>query len=317
MGVKDYYDILGVSRTASDKDLKQAYRKLARRYHPDVNPGDSSSEARFKEINTAFEVLSDPKKRKAYDKWGENWPYADQLEAQQGSGPFTNTGGFSGFKGFSKTDGRGAAFQFIDLEDLGDYNDLGSIFSTFARGAKTKTTSSRPRRGQNVEYKTNVTLEEAYHGTTRVLNDPVGQRLEVKIPPGVKEGSRVKVTGKGTPGPGGGPRGDLFVVASVMQHPVFERKGDDLYVDVPVSLTSAVLGGEVTVPSLKGKNLALTIPPETQNGKVFRLKQQGMPIMGDTSYGDLLARIKVIIPQKLSDKERELFRELKRLRPDV
>ena len=315
MGTKDYYDILGVSRTASDKDIKQAYRKLARKYHPDVNPGDNSAESRFKEVNTAYEVLSDAKKRKAYDKWGENWPYADQLEAQHNQSPFGGYTDFAGFHGFKGQPGQSAHFEFIDLNDLGDYSDLGSIFSNFARGASAKTASQRPRRGQNVEYKTEVTLEEAYHGTTRTLQDPTGSRLEVKIPPGVKNDSRVKISGKGGPGPGGGPRGDLYVVTTVSPHGVFERKGDDLYVDVSVPLTDAVLGGEVSVPSPKGKSLSLKIPPDTQNGKVFKLKQQGMPKMGDATSGDLFAKIKIVLPDNLTDKERELFQELKRLRP--
>jgi len=314
MAAKDYYDILGVSRTASEKDIKQAYRKLARKYHPDVNPGDTSAEAKFKEVNTAFEVLSDAKKRKAYDKWGENWPYADQLEARQRQNPFGGFSDFSGFQGFKGQPGQGAHFEFIDLNDLGDYSDLGSIFSNFARGAGAKTAPQRPRRGQNIEYKTEVTLEEAFHGTTRTLQDPTGSRLEVKIPPGVKNDSRVKISGKGGPGPGGGPRGDLYIVTAVMPHSTFERKGDDLYVDVNVPLTDAILGGEVSVPSLKGKKLSLQIPPETQNGKVFRLKQQGMPKMGVTTSGDLFAKVKVILPEKLTQHEKELFQELKKLR---
>jgi DnaJ-class molecular chaperone len=314
MSAKDYYDILGVSRTASDKEIKQAYRKLARKYHPDVNPGDNSAESRFKEVNTAYEVLSDTKKRKAYDKWGENWPYADQLEAQQKQSHFGGFSDFAGFQGFAGQPG-GTTFEFIDINDLGDYSDLGSIFSNFARGAGTRTASQRPRRGQNVEFKTEVILEEAYHGTTRTVQDPTGKNLEVKLPPGVKDGSRIKISGKGTPGPGGGPRGDLYVVTTVRPHNIFERKGDDLYVDVNVPLTDTVLGGEVSVPSPKGKYLSLKIPPETQNGKVFRLKQQGMPKMGVNAKGDLFAKIKITIPEKLTEKEKELFQELKKLRP--
>ena len=312
--MKDYYSILGVSKTASDKDIKQAYRRLARKYHPDVNPGNKSAEARFKEINTAHEVLSDPKKRKAYDKYGDKWQYADQLDAQQQQNPFSGFTDFSGFQGFARPSGQHTTFEFVDLNDSGDYNDLGSIFSNFVRGS-TRTASHRPRRGQNVEFGTEVTLEESYNGTIRVIQDITGHRLEVKVPPGVKDGSRVKVTGKGELGPGGGPRGDLYLVITVKPHATFERKGDDLYVDVPVTLADAILGGEVSVPSPKGRQLALTIPPETQNGKVFRLKQQGMPKMGDNTKGDLFAKVKVVLPEKLTPREKELFQELKKLRP--
>ncbi len=311
--MKDYYGILGVSKTANDKDIKQAYRRLARKYHPDVNPGNKSAEARFKEINTAYEVLSDPKKRKAYDKYGDKWQYADQLDAQQ-QNPSGGFADFSGSQGFSRPAGQGTTFEFVDLNDSGDYNDLGSIFSNFVRGG-TRTASHRPRRGQNIEFSTEVTLEEAYNGTTRVVQDITGHRLEVKVPPGVKDGSRVKVTGKGELGPGGGPRGDLYLAITVMPHATFEQKGDDLYVDVPVPLADAILGGEVSVPSPKGNQLALTIPPETQNGRVFRLKQQGMPKMGENSKGDLFAKVKVILPEKLTPREKELFQELKKLRP--
>lgn len=313
MAAKNFYDVLGVSKSASGKDIKQAYRRLARKHHPDVNPGDKSADARFKDINTAYEVLSDPKKRKAYDKYGDNWPYADQLDAQQ-QGPF---GGFSGFSDSARRPGQrqGTRVQFVDFGDLGDYSDLSDIFTTFARGAGARAAPERPRRGRNVEYPTEVTLEEAYHGTTRVVEDVLGHRLEVKVPPGVKDGSRVKVSGKGEPGPGEGPRGDLYLVVSVRPHSVFERKGNDLYVDVSVPLADAVLGGEASVPTLKGKKLSLKVPPETQNGRAFRLKQQGMPVMGDTAKGDLIARIKVVIPENLTQGEKELFEELRRLRP--
>lgn len=311
MATKNYYDVLGVSKTASDKEIKQAYRRLARKHHPDVNPGDKSAEARFKDINTAYEVLSDTKKRKSYDKYGDKWQYADQLDAQQ-QGPF---GGFSNFSEFAKKSGQGTRVQFVDFGDMGDYSDLGDIFTTFARGAGARAAPQRPRRGRNVESPAEVTLEEAFYGTTRVVEDVLGHRLEVKVPLGVKDGSRIKVSGKGEPGPGEGPRGDLYLVVSVRPHPVFQCKGHDLHVDVPVPLADAVLGGEASVPTLKGKHLSLKIPPETQNGKMFRLKQQGMPVMGDTSRGDLIAKIKVVIPENLKEREKQLFEELRRLRP--
>ena len=303
MAAKDYYNILGLNRSATDKDIKQAYRKLARKHHPDVNPGDKSAEARFKEINSAYDVLSDPEKRGKYDKYGDQWQYSDQFEAQRGT-PFGGSGGFSGFKA-----GPGATYEFADLSDMGD---LGDLFG-FARGFGTKTKTRRPRRGQDIEYAAEVTLEEAYSGSTRVVTDMTGHRLEVKIPPGVNNGSRIKVAGKGEPGIGGGPSGDLYLVVSVKPHQTFQRRDSDLYVEVSVPLIDAVLGGEVEVSSLKGK-LSLKIPPETQNGKVFRLAGQGMPKIGANKKGDLLAKVNVMLPQKLTDKEKELFSQFRQLR---
>ena len=303
MAGKDYYKILGSNRSATDKDIKQAYRKLARKHHPDVNPGDKSAEARFKEINSAYDVLSDPEKRKKYDKYGDQWQHADQFEAQHGT-PFGGSGGFPGFKA-----GPGATYEFVDLSDMGD---LGDLFG-FARGFGTKTRTRRPRRGQDIEYATEVTLEEAYSGSTRVVTDMTGHRLEVKIPPGVNNGSRIKVSGKGEPGIGGGPSGDLYLVVSVKPHRTFQRSDGDLYVEVSVPFIDAVLGGEVEVSSLKGK-LSLKIPHETQNGKVFRLAGQGMPKIGSDKKGDLLAKVNVMLPQKLTDKEKELFSQFRQLR---
>ncbi|MBA7473641.1 MAG: DnaJ domain-containing protein [Dehalococcoidia bacterium] len=298
MAGKDYYNILGLNRNATDKEIKQAYRRLARKHHPDVNPGDKSTESRFKDITTAYEVLSDPEKRKKYDRFGENWQYAEQFAGQQGA-PY-------GFPG------KGTHFEFVDLSDFGDMGNLSDLFGGFTRGFGTSTRTRRPRRGQDIEYATEVTLEEAYHGSTRVVTDMTGNRLEVKIPPGVNDGSRIKVAGKGGPGPGGGPNGDLYLVVAVKPHHIFQRKDSDLHVEVSVPLTDAVLGGEVSVSSLKGK-LALKIPPETQNGKVFRLAGQGMPRMGATTKGNLFAKVKVVMPQKLTERERELFRQLKEI----
>ena len=303
MAGKDYYSILGVNRNANDKEIKQAFRKLARKHHPDVNPGDKSAESKFKEINNAYEVLSDPEKRKKYDRFGENWQHAEQFAGQPGAP--------HGFPG------QGANFEYVDLSDMGDLGDLSDLFGGFSRGFGTRTKTRRPRRGQDVEYAAEVTLEEAYHSSTRVVTDMTGHRLEVKVPPGVKDGSRIKVTGKGGPGSNGGPNGDLFLVITVKPHHVFQRKESDLHVDISVPLIDAVLGGEVAVPSLKGKNLALIIPPETQNGKVFRLTGQGMPKMGASKNGDLFAKVNVVLPQKLNDGERDLFQQLKEMEAQI
>jgi len=321
---KDYYQILGVNRSASEREIKQAYRKLARQYHPDVNPGDKSAEAKFKEINEAYEVLSDKEKRRKYDQFGEQWQYADE---------FARAGGQqSPFWEFRQ--GGGTRFHAAD--------DTGSIFDEllgdFMGGARRR----RPRRGQDLEYPVEITLEEAYHGTARTVslqfkepcsacrgsgriqNMPCSvcqgtgvvpriKRLEVRIPAGVDNGSRVRIAGQGAPGYGGGTSGDLYLLVSVKAHELFERKGDDLYAEVGVPLTVAVLGGELQVPTLNGK-LALKIPPETQNGRIFRLKGQGMPHSGNMSRGDLFAKVKVVLPTKLSSKEKELFTQLSQLR---
>ena len=320
---KDYYEILGVKRNATEQEIRQAYRRLARKYHPDVNPGDKSAEARFKEINEAHEVLSDPEKRAKYDRYGDKWQYADQFaQAEARQPPFT------GFPG------GGFRFEEGDMESL-----FGDLF-----GGRTGTTyRRRTRRVLDSEQPIEVSLEEAYSGTTRVLSlqteepcpachgtgrirnvpcsqcrgagtIPKLQRLEVQIPPGVTAGSRVRIAGKGGQDYDG-RRGDLYLVISVRPDPRFERRDDDLYVEVPVPLTVAALGGEANVPTPKG-SLALKVPPETQNGTNFRLAGQGMPHLGEAGRGDLMARIKVVMPAGLSAEERKLFERLRQLRPN-
>jgi molecular chaperone DnaJ len=331
MAAKDYYSILGVNRSASDKEIKAAYRRLARQYHPDVNPGNKAAEETFKEINQAYEVLSDPEKRKKYDQYGENWQYADQMA--EAARQQAARGGWN----FSQSGDQGIHFEEGDLESIfGDL--LGGRFGGFGRRA------TRARRGRDLEYQVEVTLEEAFNGTVRNLSlqseAPCAacrgtgriqnlacsvcrgagvvtdvKRLEVKIPAGVDNGSRVRIAGKGEPGTGGGQPGDLYLIISVRPHNVFERKGDDLNVTISVPLTTVVLGGEVQVPTLKGTRLALKIPPETQNERVFRLAGQGMPHLGGTSRGDLLVTVKVNLPTGLTAEERALFNRLKELRP--
>jgi len=324
---KDYYTILGVGRGAPEKEIKQAYRRLARKYHPDVNPGDKSAEAKFKEINEAHEVLSDPEKRKKYDQFGDQWQYADQ---------FAKAG-----QGAQRDFGKGGAYTTFDFGDLGDLGDIFSgAFQGFGTGSGTGRRAARPR---SIEHPVDVTLEEAYQGTKRVIQlqaeEPcptcggtgrVGRarcstcggagrllkprRLEVKIPAGVGDGSKVRIAGQGSQGYSGS-KGDLYLVVRVLPHQVFERKGDDLHTEVAIPLAAAMLGGEVAVPTLKGK-VALKVPPETQNGKVFRLAGQGMPHLNDSSHGDLFARIKVLLPTRLTPQEKQLFEQLRTYRPN-
>ncbi len=329
MARKDYYELLGVKRDASEQEIKQAYRRLARQYHPDVNPGDKSTEAKFKAINEAYEVLSSKQNRQKYDKYGNQWQYAEQFEqARRQQAPFRDFGGAGGATGF----------HF-------EGEDLGGLFDNLLFGggrARTYTRRSRPMRGRSLEAPVAVTLEEAFHSTSRTISlqseepcpackgtgliqnvpcstcqgagmVPRMKRLEVKIPAGVSTGSRVRIAGKGAPGYNGGTSGDLYLVVSVKPHRQFERRGDNLHVEVPVPLNVAVLGGEVPVPTMKGQ-IALKIPPETQNGRSFRLAGQGMPHLGNSSRGDMFARVNVVLPTKLSEKEKELFKQLNELR---
>jgi molecular chaperone DnaJ len=324
MAKRDYYQILGVSGNVSEKEIKQAYRRLARRHHPDLNPGDKSAEAKFKEINAAYEVLSNPEKRKKYDQFGDQWEYAEQ---------FAKTGGQERVRSdFGKS---GATFE---------YDDLGNIFSSLFGDAGTGSGVRRgPQRGQDIESPIEVSLEEAYRGSKRVVQleaeepctacggtgrvgnrvcticDGTGgkaipKRLEVKIPAGVKDGSRIRIAGEGVPGRAGGSKGDIYLVVKVLPHKLFERKGDDLYAEVSVPLAAAILGGEVGLATLNG-NLSLKIPPETQNGKVFRLAGKGMPQLGNADYGNLFAKVKVVLPTNLTEEERRLFERLRSLRP--
>jgi len=336
MAGKDYYAILGIAKNAPDKDVKAAYRKLARKYHPDVNPGDKAAESRFKEINEAFEVLSDADKRRKFDQYGSDFENQEAFararqQAQQQ------------YQSYGRQGGGGAPFTTYETGDMGDLNEVfESLFKGFGAGAARGGGRRASRRGQDIEHPVEVTLEEAFNGTKRVMELQSEQpcpscqgmgrtktgvcqtcrgagrvikprRLEVKIPAGVKEGSKVRIAGEGEQGMGGSP-GVLYLIMKVAPHPMFKREGDDLLVDVPVSLASAVLGGEVQVPTLRGSKLALRIPPETQNGKVFKLSKQGMPRLGGAGSGDMLARMSVVLPTNLNDKERALFEQFRSMR---
>ncbi len=285
-----YYETLGVSKSATEKDIRQAYRRLARQYHPDVNSGDKASEQKFKEINEAYGVLSNADSRKKYDEFGENRKYADQMGGRRrGQGAETYTWDFSG----------------------GQPHDFGaSFFEDLLGGRGFGRSATAPPRRARFEQPVSISLEEAFRGTTRVIHLPSGpqgdsRRLEVTIPAGADSGSRIRVR----PDELGGD--EINLVVSVAAHPRFERRGADLHAKVDVPLLDAVLGGEVKVPTLT-EPVILTIPPETQNGRSFRLTGKGMPRLGSPqSHGSLYATVQVTIPTRLSEKERELFRQLR------
>jgi curved DNA-binding protein len=321
MEFKDYYKTLGVPKTATEKEIKQAFRKLARKLHPDVNPGDKTSEARFKEVNEAYEVLGDPEKRKKYDELGANWRMYEQAGAQPGGGPFG--GGFN----VGGTGGRGG-FRTMTQEEMeelfGDSNPFSDFFTTFFGGGEPgagegRRSRGRPRQraGRDVEHELELTLEDAYRGATRRLSlthDGHTRTVDVRIPAGVGDGSRVRVSGEGEHGVGGAAAGDLYLRVRLTAHPDFERKGRDLYVKVPLPVTTAVLGGEAEVRTLEGKPVRLRIPPLTQNGQVFRLKGYGMPKVGHPEdKGDLYARIEGQLPTDVSPAEREHYEALAQL----
>ena len=321
MDFKDYYATLGVPKTAGEKEIKQAFRKLARKHHPDVNPGDKVAESKFKEINEAYEVLGDPGTRKKYDELGANWRMYEQ-QARSGGQPFG--GGWSPGQGGARSGYRTMTPE--EMEDLfGDSNPFSDFFTTFFGGQGFGTagtrdargTRGRRRPGRDVENEIELNLEDAYHGATRRLmlrHDGQVKHVDVRIPAGVNDGSRVRVSGDGEQGVGGAESGNLYLRVRLASHPVFERKGRDLYIKSPVPLTTAVLGGEANVQTLSGKPARLRIPPLTQNGQLFRLKGYGMPVAGNADEaGDLYARIDVQLPTRLSEKEREHFEALKKL----
>lgn len=305
MEYKDYYKTLGVSRSASDEEIKKAYRKLAMKYHPDRNPGNKEAEDKFKDINEANEVLSDSKKRARYDQLGESYN-----QWQQGGGSANN---FNWDDWMGQTQGGGVR---VDVNDIGDM--FGGGFSDFfsaifggapaGYGSSTRRTQSRRMPTQPTNYQQNIQInfQEAYQGATRLLQID-NRRIEVKIPAGAKSGTKVRVAGVGP------NNADVYLVVDVANDSRFERKGDDLQVEFQVDLYTAVLGGEVKVPTPKG-DVLLNIPAGTQPGRTFRLSGRGMPKMRNANqFGDLFAQAKIQLPSKLNSKQKELFEQLKKL----
>jgi DnaJ-class molecular chaperone len=332
MEFKDYYGILGLAKSASDKDIKQTYRKLARKHHPDVNPGDKAAEAKFKEINEAYEVLGDPAKRKKYDELGANWRQYEQAQAAGGGAPFGGFGGagspFGGGEGGAWTinmGGPGGARTMTEdeMRDMfGTENPFSDFFNVFFGGGggasepRTRGRAGRTQNGRDLEHDVELTLEEAFHGATRRISVAHGghaRTVDVRIPAGVKDGSRVRVHGEGEAGANGGASGDLFLRVRVRPHAIFERRGDDLHAKVAVPLTTAVLGGEAQVPTISG-SVRLKVPETTQGGQVFRLKGHGMPVAGKPDVrGDLYATVDVQLPRSLTKDQRTHFEALKKL----
>ena len=343
--VRDYYEILGVPRTATAVEIKKAFRKAAREHHPDKKPGDKAAEQRFKDLNEANEVLSDPDKRAKYDRFGRDWEAYSRAGAGAGgrggggADPFGPGGPFQGYTTYGGSGGGNVRYEFRTSGDGGQFSDFfrmmfgeeagGSPAGRGGRGAGAGSTgrgggasiedilagmgvggagssSGRTGRGSGeaasavfapVEATAEISLDEAFHGTTRIV-EVGGKRLEVKIPPGVDTGSRVRLSGKGPDGR------DLVVVIRVQAHGVFTRRGADLEREVPVTLREALLGGEVPVRTLKGKVL-LTLPAGTQNHKAFRLSRQGMPRLKGGDPGDLYVKVRVVLPTQLSEAETE------------
>lgn len=305
---KDYYDVLGVKRDASDDDIKKAYRKLARKFHPDLNPGDKASEEQFKQVQAAYDVLANPEDRKLYDQYGENWravksgagapPPPGWEQAQRGGGP--------------RQGGGEPGFDFSDF-DFGGFRSGGSegfdifeeIFSRAGRGR-----AQRSGRGRDVEAELELSLEEAHRGGRRSLQMQGGEVIEVNIPAGVRDGSTIRLPGKGGPGSNGSEPGDLYLHIRLRPHPLFQVNGDDLEVELRIAPWEAVLGAKVEAPTIEGK-VELTVPPGTNTGQRLRLRGQGLN-KRNGGRGDEYVRMKIVVPKEVSAEERRLYEELQR-----
>ena len=322
MEFKDYYSTLGVTKSASDKEIKQAFRKLARKYHPDVNPGDKAAEARFKEINEAHEVLSDPDKRTKYDELGANWRQYENVPGggAAGGAPVGDQWSWSSGPG-------GGGFRTMTEEEVSEMfgeqggSPFSDFFNTFfggaepsSRRARSSRGKARAHRGRDVEHEFELDLESAARGSVQRLSlrhDGEARTVEVRIPAGVIEGSRVRVAGEGRRGTGGAASGDLFLRIRLKPHPRFQVAGRDLTTRLPVPVTTAVLGGEADVITLQGKTLRLKVPPGSQPGQKMRLRGHGLPALGPKGEaGDLFVVIDVALPRTLTDDERRLYEEL-------
>lgn len=313
MAYIDYYKILGVDKTATQDDIKKAFRKLARQYHPDLNPNDPNAKERFQAINEANEVLSDPEKRKKYDEYGENWKHADEFEAQRKA--YQNQQGGEGGDGEYWYSTDGTHFSGFGGEGMHGFGGNGSGFSDFFeelfghRGSGAGRGAHGAFKGQDIQGELQLTLREAAttHKQTFSVN---GENLRITVPAGIANGQIIKLKGHGGKGVNGGPDGDLYITFNIADDPVFRRKDNDLYTDVNIDLYTAVLGGEVTVNTLDGQ-VKLKVRPGTQNDAKARLKGKGFPVYKqDGTFGDLIVTYHVTIPTTLTDKQKDLFRQL-------
>jgi curved DNA-binding protein len=300
MAFIDYYQVLGIDKKASDKDVKNAYRKLARKYHPDLNPNDAEANKKFQQLNEANEVLSDPEKRKKYDQYGENWQHGAEYEqqARQQQQSRQQQGAY--------TSGQGSSFEGFGGEDFSDFfqSMFGQRGGGSSRGRQTK------YRGQDFNAELKLSLKETAetHKQALTIN---GKNIRLTIPAGVENGQVIKIAGHGGAGVSGGPAGDLFITFLIADDPRFKRDGKDLYATVKLDLYTAVLGGEVTVDTLNGK-VKIKVKPETQNGTKVKLKGKGMPVYKkENEFGDLYVTYDIQIPVNLTDKQKKLFEEIK------
>jgi curved DNA-binding protein len=308
---KDYYKILGIGKNASTDEVKKAYRKLAIKYHPDKNKGDKTAEDRFKEINEAHEVLSDPEKRKKYDTFGEDWRH---YQAAGGNESQFDWSKYARQRGGAQAGNRDQEFGSFEFRDIFGGQGASDFFETLFGRGPTASAGRRTstRKGQDAEAELSIALEEAYHGATKHF-DLNGQTIRIRINPGIEDKQILRLSGKGSPGPRGGQAGDLYLSIRVLPHPEFERKGNDLYRNLPVPLYTAVLGGKVEVNTLKG-TVKVDIQPGTQNGQTLRLAGLGMPLYSEEGrFGDLYVKTVVQIPTQLGDEEQRLFRKLAEL----
>ncbi|MGC8554123.1 MAG: DnaJ C-terminal domain-containing protein [Candidatus Acidulodesulfobacterium sp.] len=295
MEYKDYYKILGIDKTAAGEEIKKAYRKLARKYHPDVNPNDKTAESKFKEIQEAYDILKDEKKRKEYDELGTNYFNYKNAGAGASNGQHYydySGGGNSGF-GYNYGNAGGGNFNFEDI-----FSDL------FNRSGK----KHGPVKGDDLNASLEISVPESVKGTERIINLN-GEKIKIKIPAGIADGGKIKLSGKGSPGLNGAPNGDLYITISVLNDNVFERKDNDIYVNKKIKLTEAVLGAKVEVSSIDGKFM-LTIPAGTQNGTKFRISKKGARDISGKKIGDLIVTVTVDIPVGISDKTKKTFTEL-------
>jgi curved DNA-binding protein len=305
MEFKDYYKTLEIDKNATTDDVKKAYRKFAKKYHPDKNPGDKAAEEKFKEVSEAYEVLKDPEKRKKYDTLGSNWKryqYADSKNSDEFFRQYQGSGGQS--------------YQYSgDLNDL--FNNVGGFsdfFENFFGDASHGRRQAAPKKGSDYEAQLNITLEEALHGTQKQITID-GKKLKVKINPGMESGKKLRIRNEGSAGRHGGGKGDLYLKINIEKHPEFEKAEQDLIRQLDVDLYTAILGGNKEVKTLEGKRISVVIPPGTESGKLLRIKNHGMPKHNSPlQRGDLILRLNVKIPKDLTEEEIKLFKQLQELR---